>query len=206
LDGGHGVFTYYVTQGLGGVADTNHDGIVTADELSEYVHTQVREATQGQQNPTSDRTNFDPDMFLAYVPANAAPATAPAPKFGSLVFESNMDDVEVFVDSKSVGTVSKGKPLSLPGLQPGEHTVKGVHMGYEPDGPRQEMVYPGQESTVSFKIMILRRRDKAAPICSTREFKITKRALSRTTRERPISSSRPSRWTRLTARRRITWA
>jgi tetratricopeptide (TPR) repeat protein len=162
LDGGHGVFTYYVTQGLGGVADTNHDGIVTADELSEYVHTQVREATQGQQNPTSDRTNFDPDMFLAYVPANAAPATAPAPKFGSLVFESNMDDVEVFVDSKSVGTVSKGKPLSLPGLQPGEHTVKGVHMGYEPDGPRQETVYPGQESTVSFKILIQRRRDKAA--------------------------------------------
>ena len=91
---------------------------MTADELSEYVHTQVREATNGQQNPTSDRTNFDPDMFLAYVPANAAPATAPAPKFGSLVFESNMDDVEVFVDSKSIGTVSKGKPLSLPGLNP----------------------------------------------------------------------------------------
>jgi tetratricopeptide (TPR) repeat protein len=73
-----------------------------------------------------------------------------------------MDDVEVFVDSKSIGTVSKGKPLSLPGLQPGEHTVKGVHMGYEPDGPRQEIVYPGQESTVSFKILIPRRRDKAA--------------------------------------------
>lgn len=162
LDGGHGVFTYYVVQGLGGAADTNHDGIVTADELSEYVHTQVREATKGAQNPTSDRTNFDPEMFLAYVPANAAPASAPAPKFGSLVFESNMDDVEVFVDSKSIGKVSKGKPLSLPGMTPGEHTVKGVRMGYEPDGPRQEMVYPGQESTVSFKILIPRRRDKAA--------------------------------------------
>ena len=162
LEGGHGVFTYYVVKGLEGSADTNHDGIVTADELSEYSHTQVREATNGQQNPTSDRTNYDPDMLLAYVPANAAPATAPAPQFGSLVFESNMDDVEVFVDSKSIGVVSKGKPLSVPGLQPGEHTVKGVRMGYEPDGPRQEMVYPGQQSTVSFKILIPRRRDKAA--------------------------------------------
>jgi len=162
LEGGHGVFTYYVVKGLEGTADANHDGIVTADELSEYVHTQVREATKGDQNPTSDRTNYDPDMLLAYVPANVAPAAAPAPKFGSLVFESNMDDVEVFVDSKSIGTVSKGKPLSVPGLQPGEHTVKGVRMGYEPDGPRQEMVYPGQESTVSFKILIPRRRDKAA--------------------------------------------
>jgi tetratricopeptide (TPR) repeat protein len=35
-------------------------------------------------------------------------------------------------------------------------------MGYEPDGPREEMVYPGQESTVSVKIMIPRRRPKAA--------------------------------------------
>src|ERR1700678_4321183 len=87
LDGGHGVFTYYVVQGLGGSADTSpRDGIVTADELSEYVHTQVREATNGQQNPTSDRTNFDPQMFLAYVPANAPPPTAPAPGLGGLVF------------------------------------------------------------------------------------------------------------------------
>ncbi len=163
LDGGHGVFTYYVVQGMGGAADVApRDGVVTADELSEYVHTQVREATQGKQNPTSDRTNFDPNMMIAYVPSNALPGTAPAPKTGGLVFESNMDGVEVFVDGKSIGTVSKGKTLSLPGLQPGEHTVKGVRMGYEPDGPRPETVYPGQDSTVSLKILIPRRRDKAA--------------------------------------------
>jgi tetratricopeptide (TPR) repeat protein len=163
LQGGHGVFTYYVVKGLEGEADTSpRDGIVTADELSEYVHTAVRKDTDGQQNPTSDRTNFDPQMFLSYVPANAPPPTAPAPKLGGLVFESNMDDVEVFLDGNSVGTVSKGKPLSVPGLQPGEHTVKGVRMGYEPDGPRPEPVYPGVESTVSFAIRIPRRRNKAA--------------------------------------------
>ncbi len=162
LDGGHGVFTYYVVRGMSGAADVSRDGIVTADELSEYVHTQVRHDTDGKQNPTSDRTNFDPNMLLAYVPSNAAPATAPAPQFGALVFESNMDDVEVLVDGKTIGTVSKGKQLNLPGLQPGEHTVTGVHMGYEPDGPRQETVYPGQESTVSLKILIPRRRNKAA--------------------------------------------
>lgn len=163
LDGGHGVFTYYVVQGMGGAADVSpRDGVVTADELSEYVHTQVREATKGQQNPTSDRTNFDPNMLVSYVPSNALPGSSPAPKTGGLVFESNMDDVEVIVDGKSIGTVSKGKTISLPGLQPGEHSVKGVRMGYEPDGPRQETVYPGQDSTVSFKILIPRKRNKAA--------------------------------------------
>ena len=58
--------------------------------------------------------------------------------------------------------VSKGTPLSLPGLVPGVHTIKGVKMGYEPDGPREEMVYPGQETTVSIKILIAKRRNKAA--------------------------------------------
>ncbi len=162
LEGGHGVFTYYVVQGMSGAADTDGDGVVTADELSEYVHTQVREATGGKQNPTSDRGTFDPKMRLAYVPASAKPATPPAPQFGTLVFEANKDDVEVFVDGNSAGVVSAGKTLTIPGLKPGQHTVQGVKMGYEPDGPRQETVYPGETSTVTIKILIPRRRKQAA--------------------------------------------
>jgi len=68
----------------------------------------------------------------------------------------------VFVDGKSVGTVPKGKPFLLPGLAPGQHTVKGVHQGFEPDGPREETVYPGTESTVNIKLLIPRRRSKQA--------------------------------------------
>jgi tetratricopeptide (TPR) repeat protein len=162
LEGGHGVFTYYVVKGLEGAADTSHDGIVTADELADYVHTNVREATGGKQNPTSERGSFDPNMLLAWVPTNVEPAAPPAPKFGSLVIEANMDGVEVYVDGKSIGVVAKGKPLSVSGLAPGEHIVKGVKLGYEPDGPRPEVVYPGQESTVSLKILIARRHTGAA--------------------------------------------
>ena len=57
----------------------------------------------------------------------------------------------MFLDGKSVGVVGKGQPLRLPGLAPGAHTIQGVKMGYEPDGPREEMVYPGQEKTVSIR-------------------------------------------------------
>jgi tetratricopeptide (TPR) repeat protein len=160
--GGHGIFTYYVVKGLEGQADESQDGIVTADELAEYVRTQVRQATGGKQNPTSDRGSFDSNMLLSYLPANAAPGAPPAPKVGTLVIEANMDGVEVFVDGKSEGVVNKRTPLRLPGLLPGVHTIKGVRMGYEPDGPREETVYPGQESTVSLKILIPRRRPKGA--------------------------------------------
>jgi tetratricopeptide (TPR) repeat protein len=50
----------------------------------------------------------------------------------------------------------------LPGISPGAHTIKGVHMGYEPDGPREEQVYPGQDTTVSVRILIARRANHAA--------------------------------------------
>jgi tetratricopeptide (TPR) repeat protein len=160
--GGHGIFTYYVVRGLEGEADDNHNGVVTADELAEYVRRNVREATDARQNPTSDRSSFDPEMLLAYVPTRAAAGAPPPPKFGALILESNLDGVEVFLDGKSVGVLNKSQPLRLPGLAPGSHTVQGVKMGYEPDGPREETVYPGQEKTVSIRIMILRRRTKAA--------------------------------------------
>jgi tetratricopeptide (TPR) repeat protein len=164
--GGHGIFTYYVIRGLEGEADENGDGIVTADELSYYVSSSVREATrdalQGQQTPKEGQGSFDPQMLLAYVPSRAKPGAPPAPKDGTLIFVSNMDGVEVFLDGKSVGVVNKDKGLPLPGLAPGTHTVQGVKMGYEPDGPREETVYPGRETTVSIKILIARRRTRAA--------------------------------------------
>jgi tetratricopeptide (TPR) repeat protein len=162
--GGHGIFTYYAVKGLEGEADANADGIVTADELAEYTHRNVREATNGRQNPTSERGSFDPNMPLSYIPrvlARRAPSM-PSSDFGTLVFEANLDGTEVFVDGRSEGVVNKGTPLRLQGLRPGNHTVKGVKMGYEPDGPREEMVYPGQESTVTIKILYPQRRNKKA--------------------------------------------
>jgi tetratricopeptide (TPR) repeat protein len=160
--GGHGVFTYYVVKGLEGEADTNGDGIVDADELAEYVHTNVRLATGGAQNPTSERGSFDPNMLLAYNASRVKGPALLAPQYGNLVIEANMDNTEVFVDGRSAGVVNKGTALRLPGISPGAHTIKGVHMGYEPDGPREEQVYPGQDTTVSVRILIARRANHAA--------------------------------------------
>jgi tetratricopeptide (TPR) repeat protein len=160
--GGHGIFTYYVVKGLEGEADTNGDGVVSADELAEYVHTNVRLATNAAQNPTSERGSFDPNMVLAYNPGHVTASNLPPPKYGTLVIETNMDGTEVFVDGKSAGVVNKAAALRLPGIEPGAHTVKSVHLGYEPDGPREEQVYPGQDTTVSVRILIARTRNHSA--------------------------------------------
>ncbi len=161
--GGHGIFTYYVVKAMEGEADTSGDGIVTADELAEYVRYNVRNATQAKQTPTSDRGSFDPNMLLAYFPGKApAQPAGQEERFGTLVVTANVDGVEVFLDGESQGVVSRDKPLRLPGLQPGTHLVKGVKMGYEPDGPREEVVYPGGEKSINIKILYPRRPNKAA--------------------------------------------
>jgi tetratricopeptide (TPR) repeat protein len=160
--GGHGVFTYYLMKGLQGEADYSGDGKVTADELTEYVRANVRTDTQARQTPTSDRGSFDRDMVLAYNPTRVKAAPRAAPQFGRFVVESNMDGVEILVDGKSAGVLTKEKPLLLPGMTAGQHTILGVHTGYEPDGPREEIIYPGQDTTVTLRIIVVRRRKQAA--------------------------------------------
>jgi tetratricopeptide (TPR) repeat protein len=160
--GGHGIFTYYVVRGLEGAADTNGDGVVSADELAEYVHANVREATGSRQNPTSERGSFDPNMVLAFNPEHVKAGAQPNLNFGTLVVQANMDDTEFWLDGKKVGMVGKSAALRLPGISQGSHTIKAVHIGYEPDGPREEMIYPGQETTVSVRILIPRHRSQAA--------------------------------------------
>ena len=48
---GHGVFTYYVLEGLKGQADSDRDRFVSVGELFRFVRHKVRSDTQFQQNP-----------------------------------------------------------------------------------------------------------------------------------------------------------
>jgi uncharacterized caspase-like protein len=66
--GGHGVFTYYLIQGLRGAADRDKDGIVTLQELFDYVSENVKSATKFAQHPSlSTSSNWDPDTPVSVV-------------------------------------------------------------------------------------------------------------------------------------------
>ncbi|MCC7244612.1 MAG: caspase family protein [Saprospiraceae bacterium] len=60
----HGVFTYYVLQGLRGQADRNNDYLITVRELYSYVYNKVRDYTAGAQTPVLTG-NFDDGMPVA---------------------------------------------------------------------------------------------------------------------------------------------
>ena len=52
----HGVFTYYLLEGLNGKADLDDDGYISVDEVYKYVTTKVPEATKQDQNPVRKGT------------------------------------------------------------------------------------------------------------------------------------------------------
>ena len=65
---GHGVFTYYLLEGLEGKADYNNDNTVTINELMQYVEEQVKRKTHGAQNPTRSQTDYDKELTMSLIP------------------------------------------------------------------------------------------------------------------------------------------
>jgi tetratricopeptide (TPR) repeat protein len=163
---GFGFFTYYLVQAFSGYADNDPcDGRITADELIEYVRANVRRYArerQLSQTPTA-RGDYEPEMLLGVATACLADGTADkaASMMGTAVIESNMDDVDLYVDGKLVGRLSKQQPLILPSLPSGLHEFRGEHEGYEPDR-KEVMIAPGQEVAVGVRIRYVRKVKKPA--------------------------------------------
>lgn len=59
-----GVFSHFLIRGLKGEADTNNNGIVTVQELFDYVHINVRAYTGGMQTPTV-QGDYDRNMTVS---------------------------------------------------------------------------------------------------------------------------------------------
>ncbi len=61
--GGHGVFTYFLLEGLKGNADYSKDGSITLGELIPFLSEQVRRETRNAQSPTISG-KFDPAITI----------------------------------------------------------------------------------------------------------------------------------------------
>jgi tetratricopeptide (TPR) repeat protein len=164
LSTGFGFFTYFLVQAFRGYADADPcDGRITADELIEYVRTNVRRYArerQLSQTPTA-RGDYEPEMLLG-VATSCLDAGEKAPSMiGTAIVETNLDDVDVYIDGALIGTISKAKPLVVPSLPSGLHEFRGVKSGYEPDR-KEVMIAPGQETTVTLRIRYVRQIKKPA--------------------------------------------
>lgn len=64
---GHGVFTYFLLEGLKGKADFNNDYTITINEAMQYTEEQVKRKTRGAQNPTRSQTSYDKEMTVSLI-------------------------------------------------------------------------------------------------------------------------------------------
>jgi tetratricopeptide (TPR) repeat protein len=163
LSTGFGVFSYFLVQGLQGNADANPcDGLITADELIEYVRANVREyaARKGVQQTPHAGSDYDPAMPMGVSRGCGAGELAPSLS-GSLVIESETDGVQIFLDENLVGKAGPGKPLTLPGLAMGPHVIRAAKEGYKPE-IKQVTVIPGQSISVTIHMRFPRAVKRAA--------------------------------------------
>jgi tetratricopeptide (TPR) repeat protein len=165
LGSGFGFFSYFLSEGMAGHADNDPcDGRITADEIVEYVRSNVRRHAREKgvfQTPTA-RGDYEPDMLLGVRPSCLSSGGVEPSSFGRAIVETASDGaVDVYLDGELKGQVSKGRPLVLPGLAPGPYEFKGVQSGYEPD-TKQIMVVPGQDVAVTIRIRYVRQIKKGA--------------------------------------------
>jgi tetratricopeptide (TPR) repeat protein len=155
---GFGFFTYFLVQAFRGYADNDPcDGQITADELIEYVRSNVRRYARERslsQTPTA-RGDYEPEMVLGVATECLGTSDKAPSMYGTAVIETNLDDVDVYIDGQLIGRISKAKPLVVPSLSSGMHEFQGVKAGYEPER-KQVMIAPGQESAVTLRIRYVR--------------------------------------------------
>jgi len=170
--GGHGVFTHHLLEALGGAADRNADGRITANEVFDYTREKVRRDTQDRQNPIVGSTKYSGDLVLA-VPSGTAPpfsggavsgaaapsvpSPPPSPPVavtrgataGALVVTSPLDAVDLEIDQALRGSLRQHEDTVFV-LAPGIHQIQASLNGFGRD-IREVEVKPSEQTLVSLE-------------------------------------------------------
>ncbi|HUQ95782.1 MAG TPA: caspase family protein [Bryobacteraceae bacterium] len=116
-NGGQGVFTHIMLEGLRGPADRDSDGFVRAAELIDYVSRYVPEQTQARQHPRVAGT-FDARLALA------AATVAPAAALQSGVLDiAGPPGAGIYIDNVFRGNVRRNGTLRVEALTTGTHRL-----------------------------------------------------------------------------------
>ena len=150
----HGVFTYYILEGIREVAN-RPDGRVEAGYLANFLREKVskwssefgsRAKFAVEQTPMMVATEVRGPMVIVRMAQFAANAPSPPTK-GTVVLATSPKDATVSLNGQTLGTAPLEKEL-----QPGEYTVRAESNGFQPTETKITVV-PGyqQEFTITLK-------------------------------------------------------
>jgi uncharacterized caspase-like protein/Flp pilus assembly protein TadD len=115
-NGGHGVFTHVLLEGLSGLADTDGDRVIRASEAIDYVSRRVPELTDAQQHPRVAGT-FDARLVLA----SSVLPPPPAARRPVTLDVSGPAGSTVYLDNAFRGAIRAAGGLRVDALEPGPH-------------------------------------------------------------------------------------
>ena len=142
-EGGHGLFTRRLLDGMRGLADPRGRGFITAADLAAWVGPRVIRDSSGKMTPQYAKLDGEGEfVFLVPRAQVAALPVAPDPprpaaldtirkEIGSLALNARVDGVEVFVDGRRVGELGGSRPLVLENLVAGTYRVKAQKPGHK---------------------------------------------------------------------------
>lgn len=121
--GGHGVFTYFLLQGLKGAADKDKDGIVRASEILDYLSENVPKETKSLQQPRA-AGNIDPRLPLAVLSKSPLTTKTETEKNAATTVSLEIRGVpgsDVYLNNSFRGKIRPNGILVIDQLKPGEH-------------------------------------------------------------------------------------
>ncbi len=113
--GGHGVFTHFLLEGLGGRGDRDRDGVVRAGELLDYLSEVVPAETQAAQHPRA-AGNLDARLPLSIVRVTETASLVALEVRGAA-------GSEVYLDSSYRGRIPPNGTLAVAGIKGGDHEI-----------------------------------------------------------------------------------
>ena len=114
-DGGHGVFTFSLLEGLRGPADVDGDHVIRASEAIDFASRRVPELTAGLQHPRVAGT------FDARAPIAVSPQSAPSGVRGVDVEVTGPATSALYLDNIFRGKIRAAGSLRIDGVAPGPH-------------------------------------------------------------------------------------
>jgi tetratricopeptide (TPR) repeat protein/uncharacterized caspase-like protein len=131
--GGHGVFTWFLLEGLRGKAERDGDGFVRVGELLDYLAETVPKATQSLQHPRA-AGDIDTRLPLSVLPARVAKIseTVAAPLRTVTLEVRGAPGLEVYIDNAFRGHVLPSGVLLIEQLKPGDHDLSILARNIDP--------------------------------------------------------------------------
>jgi len=162
-EGGHGLFTRRVLDGLRVLPGSDGRGLLTATRLATWVEERVIRDSRGRMTPQYGRLDGEgqfvfikPDAQLAAV---EPPRDRPRPKiskeiireYGTLSIRGRLSGVEVWLDEQKIGETEAGTALVLDNLEAGVHRLAGRKAGYK-DWERQVAIAANRRTEITIDI------------------------------------------------------